>query len=149
VELVGTSFKFVKLKPEKFFGYTDQWFGDQRVSLAQKEKTIVDSLDQPRYVGEIAEVAKGLWNGRAELNFDRVLDYALRMGNNAILKRLGYLLDVLGLLQEELRAQMQHKLTYGYIDLDTSARRKAQELNRDWRVRVNVDPKNLIEWREH
>ena len=149
VDLEGTSFRFIKLKPLKFFGFKEQWFGDQKVAIAEKEKAIVDSLDQPRYAGEIVEVAKGLWNGRAELDFDRMFDYAVRMVNNAIVKRLGYLLDALGVLSDTLRTQVKEKLTYGYVDLDTNMRTKGQALNRDWRIRVNVNPRNLTEWIEH
>lgn len=149
VDLRGTSFKFIKLKSVKFFGFTEQWLGDQKVAIAEKEKAIVDSLDQPRYAGEIVEVAKGLWNGRAELDFDRMFDYATRMENSAIIKRLGYLLDALGVVNDTLRTQMKEALTYGYVDLDTNTRTKVHELSRDWRIRVNVNPKNLTEWIEH
>ncbi|MDZ4724389.1 MAG: hypothetical protein SGI97_10890 [candidate division Zixibacteria bacterium] len=149
VTVEGTGFKFVKLRQDKFFGFTEQWLGDQKVAIASKEKTIIDCLDQPRYAGEIVEVAKGLWYGRTEFNFDLMLNYIDRMGNYAIVKRLGYLLDTLGILDSYVRSDLQKRLTYGYVDLDTHGAPSKHTLNPDWRIRVNVKPSNLTEWIQH
>ncbi len=149
VKLAGTQFKFVKLRPERFFGFKEQWIGDQKVSIASKEKTIIDCLDQPRYSGEIVEVAKGLWNGRDEFNFELMLEYADRMGNSAIVKRLGYLLETLNILDSGIRSKLQDRLTYGYVDLDPHGASTDHAQSAEWRVRVNVKPSNLTEWIEH
>lgn len=149
VSVEGTLFKFVKLRSERFFGFKEQWLGDQKVAIADKEKTIIDCLDQPRYAGEIVEVAKGLWNGREEFNFDLMLSYIDRMGNSAIVKRLGFLLDTLGILDSRVRSDLQKRLTYGYVDLDTHGTQSKHTLNSDWRLRVNVKPSNLTEWIQH
>ncbi len=61
--------------------------------MADREKTIVDGLDHPEHAGSIIEVRKALWRGRAELDFERLVDYSLRMKNRAIIKRLGFLLE--------------------------------------------------------
>lgn len=149
VRVEGMLFKFVKLRFERFFGFKELWLGDQKVAIADKEKTIIDCLDQPRYAGEIVEVAKGLWNGREEFNFDLMLNYIDRMGNSAIVKRLGYLLDTLGILDSRVRLDLQKRLTYGYVDLDTHGTQSKHTLNPDWRLRVNVKPSNLTEWIQH
>ncbi len=149
VELQGTTFKFVKLRPERFFGFDEQWVGNQKVKVADKEKAIVDCLDQPRYCGEIVEVAKGLWNGREDINFETVLDYALRMKNGAIMKRLGYLMDVLEIEKPAFRKKLKRHIGYGYLSLDPGGKPSDSRVNKEWRLRVNVDPKNLTEWKTH
>lgn len=149
VHVAGTAFRFVKLKPERFFGFNEQWLGDQKVSMADKEKTVIDCLDQPRYAGEIVEVAKGLWNGRTEFNFDRMLGYIDRMGNSAIVKRLGFLLETLGILDSRVRLGLQKRLTYGYVDLDPHGKGAKHTLSADWRLRVNVKQTNITEWIQH
>lgn len=149
VTVQGTSFKFVKLHPDKFFGFSEQWLGDQKVAIAAKEKSIVDCLDQPRYAGEIVEVTKGLWNGKTGFDFRLMLDYIDQMGNAAVAKRLGYLLDTLGILNPIIRSELQKRLSYGYVDLDTHSAGARHTLSRDWRIRVNVKPSNLTEWIQH
>lgn len=145
----GTSFKFVRLRPGRFFGYSDQWVGNQKVAVAEKEKAIIDCLDQPRYAGEITEVAKGLWNSRQEIDFYRLVAYAERMNNAAILKRLGYLMDTLGMLQPKIKKELKKRINSTLIILDPSQAKIGMSVNKEWSVRVNVDPKNITEWRTH
>lgn len=149
VELQGTKFKFIKLRPERFFGFSEHWIGSQKVTVADKEKTIVDCLDQPRYCGEIVEVAKGLWNGREELNFETILKYALQMKNGAIIKRLGYLMDILGINKPDFKDKLKKHIGYGYLSLDPHGKVSGSEVNKEWRIRINVDPKNITEWITH
>jgi predicted transcriptional regulator of viral defense system len=148
IELQGTNFRFVRLRSERFFGFGEQWVGNQKVCVADKEKTIIDCLDQPRYCGEIVEAAKGLWNGRDELQFDRLIQYARRMNNGAIIKRLGFLMDTLELNKPRLRNEMRKNLTSGYVLLDPGNKGNGTH-NKEWNLYINVDPKNLTEWRRH
>ncbi len=149
LDLQGVSFKFVKLRPTRFFGFTDRWVGPQRVRVADKEKTIVDCLDQPRYCGEIVEAVKGIWNGKKEVDFKKVIQYADRMGNGAIIKRLGYLMSALGILTPELREELKPKVTRGFVSLDPGASKSIGKYVTEWQVMVNVKPDNLMEWKTH
>jgi len=149
VEFQGTKFKFIKLRPERFFGFEEHWVGDQKVKVADKEKTVVDCLDQPRYCGEIVEAAKGIWNGRDDINFETVLKYALRMKNGAIIKRLGYLMDVLGIENTDFRSELKKHIGYGYLSLDPQGGTICNHVDKEWRLRINVDPRNITEWRTH
>lgn len=148
IELQGTKFRFVRLRSERFFGFGEQWIGNQRVSVADKEKTIVDCLDQPRYCGEIVEVAKGLWNGREALQFDKVLEYARKMNNGAIIKRLGFLMDALEINEPKLRNEMKTNLTSGYVSLDPESKGNGIH-NKEWNLYININPENLTEWKRH
>lgn len=145
----GVSFRFVRLKANRFFGHVDRWVGAQKVTIADREKTIVDCLDQPRYCGEIVEVAKGIWNGRDEVDFEKVLNYADRMKNGAILKRLGYLMEALGILTQDYHKKLAPRIRRGYVDLDPGAAKSAVTKSPKWQIRVNVKPENLTEWKNH
>ncbi|MEA2031563.1 MAG: hypothetical protein U9N55_08245 [candidate division Zixibacteria bacterium] len=148
IELQGTNFKFVRLRPNRFFGFNEQWVGNQKVSVADKEKTIVDCLDQPRYCGEIIEAVKGIWNGRQELSFEKIIEYACIMNNGAIIKRLGFLMDVLEIHKPKLRKKMKENITSGYVALDPCSNVNGAH-NKEWNLRINVNVKNLTEWRTH
>lgn len=149
LEIQGMMIKFIKLKKDKFFGHEDHWVGSQKVSVADKEKTIIDCLDQPRYCGEIVEVVKGLWNGRKELDHEKLLDYSLKLKNGAVIKRLGYLLDILELSKPRTRKELLKHKTSNYAVLDPGQKKTAVNRNGDWNLIVNVNPTNLTEWRTH
>jgi len=149
IELQGMTIKFVKLNPNRFFGFEEHWVGNQKVVVADREKTIIDCLDQPRYCGEVVEIAKGLWNGRKELNYKNLLDYSLRMKNGAIRKRLGYLLDVLEINKPKIRKELLKNKTPNLAVLDPSHKESTGEPNKVWNLTVNVNPQNLTEWRTH
>ena len=40
-----------RLRPAKFFGVTKDWIDEQPFQVTDKEKTIIDGLDLPQYVG--------------------------------------------------------------------------------------------------
>lgn len=149
LEIQGMMIKFIKLKKDKFFGFEDHWVGSQKVYVADKEKTIIDCLDQPRYCGEIVEVVKGLWNGRKELDHEKLLDYSLKLNNGAVIKRLGYLLDILELSKPRTRKELLKYKTPNYAVLDPGQKKTAVTRNGDWNLIVNVNPANLTEWRTH
>ncbi len=141
-------FQFIKLNPVKIFGFETVWVDNQKVNIATREKTIVDCLDQPRYCGEITEVAKGLWNGRKELDWKKLVDYSLKMKNSAILKRLGFLMEILGIEKTALKKRMKKNICQGYSSLDPNGNKSGNYNNR-WNLRVNIPEKTLIEWRKH
>jgi predicted transcriptional regulator of viral defense system len=65
------------------------------VSITDKEKTIIDCLDKPHYAGGIIEVAKALKSG--SLNYNQLSKYALKIDNFAVVRRLGYLCERMGI----------------------------------------------------
>ena len=53
----------------------------------------------PEYCGRIPKVAKAMWNVRDEINWSTVLDMSKRVGVSVVLRRLGYLLNILEIEQ--------------------------------------------------
>jgi predicted transcriptional regulator of viral defense system len=145
----GTAFKFVRLRPGRFFGFSEQWVGNQKVAVAEKEKAIIDCLDQPRYAGEIVEIAKGLWNGRSTLDYPKLLNYALKMKNGTVIKRLGYLMEILKIENLRVINELKKYVTPGIMALDPSREFKAAEISRRWNLYINVNQVNLTEWKTH
>jgi len=147
VNINGLTYRFVQLQAHKFFGNAQVWIGEKRVNMAEKEKAIIDALDHPGLSGGVIQVIKGLWRGREELNLNKLVDEALRMGNRAITKRLGYLLQRIGLGTEEHLAKLKKKLSAGYAVLDPLSPRQGRH-DAQWRVIVNVSDDELINWKE-
>jgi predicted transcriptional regulator of viral defense system len=81
-------------QPEhKFFGWAVVNAYGSQVNMAEPEKAVLDSLDRPAYAGDIPEVIAMLWRGRNSLDWQKIVEYAVRFRSHSILQRLGYMLD--------------------------------------------------------
>ncbi|QTH24936.1 type IV toxin-antitoxin system AbiEi family antitoxin domain-containing protein (plasmid) [Rhizorhabdus wittichii] len=139
----GYEFRFVDVKPEDFFGLTEIWITPQeQVRISDPERTIIDGLDHPQYVGGVTEVAKGLWMKRDTLRVELMIDYALRLGVGAVIRRLGYLLEFYGLADAAALEPLRARLTPTYQRLDPLFPNEGRMLAR-WRIRLNVEPDEL------
>jgi predicted transcriptional regulator of viral defense system len=147
-KILGTEYRFITLSKRKFFGFTRMAVANSTVNISEKEKTIADSLDHPEYCGGISEVAKCLWKARGEISLKRLVDVALKMGNSSILKRFGYLSEILGIeLPENLASRITSSLRRGFSLLDPAAGGRGKYSTK-WNLLVNVPVESLLEWRE-
>jgi predicted transcriptional regulator of viral defense system len=95
MEIFGVNYRIVRIKREKFYGLRKEWIEEMPVNITDKEKTIIDCLDKPHYCGGIIEVAKAV--SVPSLNYQRLCEYALKIDNYAVVRRLGYLSERMGL----------------------------------------------------
>jgi predicted transcriptional regulator of viral defense system len=139
----GTEFRFVRCKRRHLFGVTESWVDKtQQVAVSDLERTIIDGLKQPEYCGGIAEVAKGFWIRRAQLDVKRLVDYALRLDVGAVTRRLGFLLESTGVEARKDIERLRKRLTATYHLLDPTLPAEGRHLA-DWRLRLNVTPEEL------
>jgi predicted transcriptional regulator of viral defense system len=141
--VLGMDFRFVRCRRSDVFGIVEQWVEKQeRVSVSDVERTIVDGLKQPAYCGGVTEVAKALWIRRADVSARRLVDYALRLGVGAVIRRLGYLMETYGVGGPEQLKRLRGQLTSTFSLLDPVLPREGKHLSR-WRLRLNVDPEEI------
>lgn len=141
--VLGTEFRFVHCKPADFFGTTEHWVDKQeKVAVSDLERTVIDGLKQPGHCGGVTEVAKGLWMRRSSLRSEKLVDYALRLGVGAVIRRLGYLIEAYGIGGSEDLARLREQLTATYSLLDPVLPPEGKFLAR-WRLRLNVDPQEI------
>jgi predicted transcriptional regulator of viral defense system len=130
-EFRGFRFRFVTVQPRKFFGYRREVVGGLPVLIADEAKAIVDSLDQLRYAGGVAEVAKALRAALGVVDRPTLVEYANRMEDKSLGSRLGFLLETLGQPGEGLTC------SESLVKLDPARPRSGRYVPR-WRVVVNV-----------
>ena len=133
----GVQYKITKVKKEKVFGIRKEWIEETQINITDKEKTIIDCLDKPQYCGGIIEVAKALKNNK----FDRkkLENYAQRIGNSGVLRRVGYLCELLN-----IKIKLPKLDTRNYLLLDPTMPEKDTK-NARWRLIINLDEKVLEE----
>ena len=130
-------FRFVTVKPFKFFGYRREMVGDLPVTVADEAKAIVDSLNLPRYAGGIAEVAKALRAALGTVDVPTLIEYANRMEDKSLGSRLGYLLEAFRYPVEGLvRSASPVKLA--------PSRPRTGRTDSRWRVVVNVPESEML-----
>ena len=130
-------FRFVTVKPSKFFGYRREVVGDLPVIVADEAKAVIDSLNLPQYAGGLAEVAKGLRAALGTVAPAELIAYANQMGDKSLGSRLGYLLSLLG----QPVAGLVHSVSP--VKLDPSRPRTGPTEAR-WQVIVNIPPDDLF-----
>lgn len=136
IYLVGDmAYRFVQIKPERFFGTERVWVGDARVSVTDLERTLLDGIIMPQHCGDFSEVLHAFQVGIDRLQIDRITQYAFKLGPAAS-KRLGWILDQQGVDSPEVDnlAELPVK---GYRKLDPTGPRKGP-CNSRWMVQENL-----------
>lgn len=142
-DIHGYDFRFIHIGDDRLFGVTDFWITpEESVRISDPERTIIDGLNHPQYAGGVAEVAKGMWMKRDALDVARLIDYALRLDVGAVIRRLGYLLELYDLADRQRLEALRIRLTPTFQRLDPLHPNEGPMLSR-WRIRLNVDPDEL------
>lgn len=94
-EVGGTRVLLRTTSESNFFGLKTVWRGKTKVRVSDPSRTIIDVLDDPRAGGGIRNV-NDLFNNYLKSkyrNIDELLNFAKRIGNGSVFKRLGFLLE--------------------------------------------------------
>lgn len=145
--VLGINYKLVRVVSKKFFGVHKITINEEDVSITDKEKTLVDALDHPEYCGSIIEVCKAIANAWTEISSDKIIEYGIKIGNSAVLKRLGYLLELLQFGEEDFLNSVKLKIRSGFSLLDPSIKKKGPYSSK-WNVRANLSQEELLSWKE-
>jgi predicted transcriptional regulator of viral defense system len=113
------------------------WQEEVRLLFADPARTVVEILDAPRVGGGIRHAAEILQAYLDDHEGERLVQYALRFGNRAVLKRLGYLLESQGWGEPELIAACREGLSSGISLLDPDGPRTGPRVP-GWLLRANV-----------
>jgi len=140
VDILNSEYYFVTLEKKKFFGTEEVKIEGKDVIISTKEKTVADCLDHPEHTGGIEEVARGIYFNKEEIDIETVCGFARKMGNITILKRLGYILEKIGLMKDYPQLFKGFRPSKGFTALDPLSPRKGT-YNSKWGLLVNFDLK--------
>jgi len=141
-------FEFVTLSKKKFFGFVEEKASKtETFNISSKEKTIVDGLMHPQYCGGIPEVTKAMWNARDEVNWSTVLEMSKRVGVSVVLRRLGYLLNILE-IEPSIANELKNTFK-GYHFLDPNAIKERIDYSKEYGLIINRPKNRLLGWREY
>ena len=139
VAIQGTVFKLRTLAQKKHFGLTKVWRGNQRVAVSDPSRTLVDMLADPTMGGGIRNLAEILSEYMVgEHRQDKLLvSYGDRLANRTLFKRLGYVLETLGLEASQLVEACLQRRSSGITLLDPSIKHRGHITSR-WNLSINA-----------
>lgn len=126
------NFKFITISKNRFFGYVQI----NNLIIAEKEKAIIDSLLFPKYSGGIKEIETSIKKSIDIINQNKLIEYAFRVKNKAVLRRLGFILEKIN-LNKKIIARLNAKIGKGFELLDPSLEKK-NNFNKKWLLDINI-----------
>jgi len=137
-KIKNVNFQFIYHNSKHFFGYKKIWIDNfNKVYCSDLEKTIIDCLYKPDYSGGVVEVAKAIFMAKNNINYETLLKYALQFDTQVVIKRLGYLLELLQ-IETPIIQVLYEKRSSSVAFLDTEAPKSGKILTR-WSIQQNVD----------
>lgn len=139
-QIQGTRVRLKVVDARRLFGTVGVWRGAEQVAVSDPARTVLDLLDDPSSGGGIRQVGEVLEEFLIGPTRDTklLLSYAKRLGNRSVYKRLGYLVEALGLDEPELTEACLVSMSAGVVSLDPSIAAEGVRDSR-WRVRVNAE----------
>jgi predicted transcriptional regulator of viral defense system len=142
IKVRDVTFQFIYHNQTHFFGSTEVWVDSfAKVVCSDLEKTFVDCLFKPEYGGGIVEIGKALYQAKTAIDFEKLIEYCKRFDSQAVIKRLGFLLELLK-IGEPIIEKLQDLKTDSYILLDTEMEKDGKSLSR-WSIRQNIDTETI------
>ena len=149
----NTSYRFVTLVDDKFFGFTKVKTDGCEVNVAEPEKAVLDTLDKPSYCGGVSQAAYVVSNALGSgLDTDKLLLYVVKMGQNSVLQRLGYLVELLserGLINvgedflNSITGLIPEGVSYTYLGPVGTNGHQGPVKSR-WKIIMNVDEATVL-----
>ncbi len=142
IKIKDVPFQFIYHNETHFFGMKKTWIDNfNQVQCSNLEKTIIDCLFKPDYAGGIIEIARAIYVSREQIDFNRLLEYTISFQSQAVIKRLGFLLELLD-VSSYITGQLRKLRTASYVVLDTELPKKGKMISR-WSIIQNVESETI------
>jgi predicted transcriptional regulator of viral defense system len=132
----GTTF-WLRTVPEKaLFGLKAVWRGQVKVQVSDPARTLVDMLSDPALGGGIRSASDmfSAYLRSGDKDLELMIQYGKMLGNGAVFKRLGFLLEILAPNETTAMDLCRENITTGNSRLDPGL--KADKLITRWRLWV-------------
>jgi predicted transcriptional regulator of viral defense system len=130
----GIEFLLRTISGRKIFGTKHVWRGVAKVLVSDPSRTIIDMIYDPKIGGGIRPIVDMLNNYIKSDNkqMDLLIEYARRLDNGAVFKRLGFLLERVAPQEKESIDSCKSAITKGNTKLDPTLEK--YQLVSSWRL---------------
>lgn len=119
------------------WGIKREWRDGTKLRFADPARTVIDVLDDPRLAGGIRHAVEIVNAHLDDYDASTLVVYGDRLGNRAVFKRLGYIVERLGRDEPELVAACHERVSAGVSALDPAGPGGGRRVMR-WGLRINV-----------
>jgi predicted transcriptional regulator of viral defense system len=138
IKIKDVPFQFIYHNEKHFFCALKIWIDSfNKAMCSDLEKTIIDCLFKPDYTGGIVEIARAIYISKDKLKYNTLLEYAKKFDSQAVIKRLGFLLEILE-INTNILDELQRLKTASCITLDTELPKTGKRISR-WSVQQNLE----------
>ncbi len=142
IKIKNVRFQFIYHNEKHFFGTKKTWIDNfNKVICSDLEKTFVDCLFKPDYAGGIVEISRAIYMSRDKINYGKLLNYTEKFKSQAVIKRLGFLLELLE-IDSNIIDELQKVKTTSYILLDTELPKTGKMISR-WSIQQNLETETI------
>jgi len=139
----GIPFQFIYHNEKHFFGNKNTWIDSfNKVQCSDLEKTCIDCLFKPQYAGGITEITKAIYKSKDKIDYPKLLVYAKRFNSQAVIKRLGFLLELLE-IENPVIDKLQKLRTNSFVALEPSYPKEGKTIFR-WAIQQNIDNNSIL-----
>ena len=139
-----TTYRFVQIRPNRYFGTEKVWVGEARVSVTGFGADVARrAVHPPSTAATLLRCSTPSVQRWTVLNTERIAEYAVRLGVTTA-KRLGWVLETQGVAGPEID-ELATLPAKGYRPLDPTGPRKGP-CNGRWMVQENL-PGMIVGWR--
>lgn len=143
LQIKNTRFQFIYHNTKHYFGFQEIWADEyNKVNCSDPEKTIIDGLFHPQKAGGVTEVAKAIHKINRTLDYEKLLLYTKRFGSQAVVKRLGFLLELLE-INTEIISKLHEMRSNSFVLLEPSHPPAGTTFYR-WAIRRNIDEDSIL-----
>jgi len=136
-EVLEIEVEFIYIVKKRFFGFQQEWVSRwNRVSITDRERTFLDMVARPDLFGG-TELALTTFEEYGDvLDLEMLVSYALRYDMGSVIKRLGWVLDEMGVKAETIRPLQEYEVQTYYL-LDPGRPRSGSSDSR-WQITNNL-----------
>jgi predicted transcriptional regulator of viral defense system len=143
-----TDYRIVHVSQRKFFGSTSIEKYGSWIQVSDLEKTVLDCVDRPAFAGGIPGVVQIISAAKPRLDYQRLRDYAKRVGNRSLVQRLGFFLKLVRpniAVPPSFEAFLRRLRGDSFVLLGSPKHfGRTGKLDRQWRVIVNLSDPRLF-----
>ncbi len=138
--VIGASiFELRHRSSEALFGTRRVWRDGTPVDVSDRERTLLDCLDDPSLGGGLRHTVEALvaYAESTDPTWQKLIEYGDRLDNRTVFKRLGYIAEMLGIAGDELIEECRRRISVGTGRLDPSLPDRGPTTGR-WALKVNT-----------
>ena len=129
--------EFIYVQPRQFFGHQTIWVNRwQKVQVTDLERTALDLIARPDVFGGMRAAIEIFEDALPRISVAKLVEYALKYDVVALMKRIGWLLEQLGIPAPEIEPLQKHSVTSYYrLDPQNPA---SPNYNARWHIIENI-----------